>query len=199
MLSIPVLAVLAALFAYGILGPVVRDGDRFKHSCFFIYRPQKPRRGDWAPAVMKQELGEWRIKHFIGVAVATLSSLLITNPWISAIMVLCGTLVVSSFLRFLAFFDYAGRGAEIIEAERLNIITIRGKGEGPFSDTSVIATGKVRTVDYYEAGPGDYVTYRQGEVARMIHFDDHKNVSPEEVEKRLNRWEWLAKILHRIG
>jgi len=197
-MSILFLITLTVLIAYGVFGPVICKGSRgYRHNALFIFRGD-PGGGNYGPAGMKQEKGEWRVSHFIGLLVATPVAMQITMPIISTVMLVSGTFIVSSMMRLIELFDYAGHGAEIIEAERLNVVTIKGPN-GPGSDSSVIATGEIRTVDYYEAKPGDYVTYRQGEIARMIRFDEREDMTPEEVEPVLDRYKWLSKVMHRIS
>lgn len=190
----------AGLTIYGVFGPVVRAGDLFRNNAFWVERGKR-HSGNWPPAVMTQERGEWRFAHFVGTVLAApvffIAAAAGAALVASVLFYVMGAFAVSALTRLWPAFDYGGHGAEIIEAELVGVVTI--KGPKPGTDRSFVPTGAVRLKDYYEAEPGDYVSYRQGEIERMIHLDGRENMTPLEVSAKLDRWHWLARIMHRIS
>ena len=109
--------------AYGLFGPITRLGKSARHNALFLWMPSKARNGNYLPAVKVQEVGEWRLSKIIATIVGTsvLGLILALSPElvIAPFIVVFATVAADSFSRL--FTDYAGHGAEIIEAERLGI------------------------------------------------------------------------------
>ena len=104
---------------YGFIGPITRKGKSARHNAMYLWKPSKGRNGNHLPAVLIQELGEWRLSKLIAIIIAIPAAILSTGLVIGPFIAIILMMAADSFSRL--FTDYAGHGAEIIEAERLKI------------------------------------------------------------------------------
>lgn len=112
-----------AWLAFGVFGPIKRPGKSARHNALFLWMPKEARNGNYLPAVLVQEIGEWRLSKLIAVAVGVAGAVLSADLVISPLVTAIAMVAADSFSRL--FTDYAGHGAEIIEAERQGLIGYR--------------------------------------------------------------------------
>lgn len=116
--------IVAAWAIYGLLGPIRILSDRNRHNALFVWlREDTP--GQHQPSIRVQEVGEWRLHKIIGSTAGLILATLLPEHPASLFAVATGMIAADNLTRLIPHIDYAGHGAEILNAEAAGLMGYR--------------------------------------------------------------------------